>query len=81
MLLGGVLMTVWRGLKPQPDSADHVGLSCASAAVGAVVPATLFWAAVAGYFISGMTYSIGNCPLRALLQSSVPNQMLGRSIR
>jgi DHA3 family macrolide efflux protein-like MFS transporter len=38
----------------------------------------MFWVAVLGYFLSGATYSIGNVPMMAMIQSSVPNQMLGR---
>jgi MFS transporter, DHA3 family, macrolide efflux protein len=79
MIGGGALMTVWRGFKNRMVTLlVAFGLSCGTAAFGAVVPASMFWVAVLGYFLSGATYSIGNVPMMAMIQSSVPNQMLGR---
>jgi MFS transporter, DHA3 family, macrolide efflux protein len=79
MIAGGLLMTVWRGFQNRMVTMLVMfGLSCGTAAFGAVVPGTMLWAAVVGYFLSGATYSVGNVPLMAVIQSAVPNQMLGR---
>jgi DHA3 family macrolide efflux protein-like MFS transporter len=79
MILGGLLMTVWRGFSNRMITMLVMfALSCATAAFGAVVPGTMLWAGVVGYFLSGATYSVGNVPLMAVIQSAVPNQMLGR---
>jgi DHA3 family macrolide efflux protein-like MFS transporter len=79
IILGGLLMTVWRGFSNRMVTMLIMfGLSCATAAFGAIVPGSMLWAAVAGYFLSGATYSVGNVPLMAIIQGAVPNQMLGR---
>jgi MFS transporter, DHA3 family, macrolide efflux protein len=79
MILGGLLMTVWRGFgNRMVTMLSMFGLSCATAAFGAVVPGTMLWAAVVGYFLSGATYSVGNVPMMAAIQATVPNQILGR---
>ncbi|WP_205704071.1 MFS transporter [Candidatus Chloroploca sp. Khr17] len=42
------------------------------------MPSSLFWLAALWWIVSGVTFSTGNAPLIALIQSQVPNQLQGR---
>ena len=42
------------------------------------MPSSLFWLAVVWWGICGISYSTGNAPLIALIQSQVPNHLQGR---
>jgi DHA3 family macrolide efflux protein-like MFS transporter len=53
-------------------------LSCAAVALAALAPSTMLWLAVVWWGISGVTFSTGNAPLMALLQTQVPNHIQGR---
>lgn len=53
-------------------------LSCAMVAFAALTPSSLLWLAAVWWGVSGLTFSTGNAPLVALLQSQVPNQLQGR---
>ncbi|MCO5175937.1 MAG: MFS transporter [Thermomicrobiales bacterium] len=53
-------------------------LSCATVALAALMPASMFWMAVFWWFVSGVTYAIGMVPSRAILQTVVPNHYQGR---
>lgn len=53
-------------------------LSCATVALTALTPGSMLWLAAIWWGISGITFSTGNAPLLALLQSQVPNQLQGR---
>jgi MFS transporter, DHA3 family, macrolide efflux protein len=53
-------------------------VSCVTVAFTALMPSSLFWLAVFWWTLSGVTFSTGNAPLIALIQSQVPNQLQGR---
>ncbi|GAB4188603.1 MAG: MFS transporter [Roseiflexaceae bacterium] len=53
-------------------------LSCGAVALTALMPGSMLWLAAIWWGLSGITFSTGNAPLLALLQSQVPNQFQGR---
>jgi DHA3 family macrolide efflux protein-like MFS transporter len=53
-------------------------ISCGTVALTALMPGDMLWFAAAWWMLSGVTFSTGNAPLMALLQSQVPNQLQGR---
>lgn len=53
-------------------------ISCATVALTALAPSSMLWLAVGWWTLSGVTFSTGNAPLMALIQSQVPNQLQGR---
>jgi DHA3 family macrolide efflux protein-like MFS transporter len=53
-------------------------ISCAMVALTALTPVSLFWLAAIWWGLSGVTFSTGNAPLMALIQTQVPNQLQGR---
>ncbi len=53
-------------------------ICCAAIALTALMPSDLFWAAVVWWGISGFTFSTGNAPMMAILQTQVPNHLQGR---
>jgi DHA3 family macrolide efflux protein-like MFS transporter len=55
-------------------------ISCATVAFTALTPGSMLWLAVIWWALSGVTFSTGNAPLMALLQSRVPNEFQGRVI-
>lgn len=79
MIIGGVLVSV-RPLSKKRTIATLAGysLSCGTIALTGLAPNHMFWLAVAWWFISGATYSMGNAPMMALLQSVIPNDLQGR---
>lgn len=52
--------------------------SCFALALAALMPASLFWAAVAWWTLSNGAFVIGDAPLMALLQSTIPKHQQGR---
>lgn len=79
MILGGLLVSV-RSFSKRRTIATLMGysLSCGAIALTGLAPQNMFWLAVAWWFISGATYSMGNAPMMALLQSVIPNDLQGR---
>jgi DHA3 family macrolide efflux protein-like MFS transporter len=55
-------------------------ISCATVAFTAMTPGSMLWLAALWWALSGVTFSTGNAPMMALLQSQVPNQLQGRVI-
>jgi DHA3 family macrolide efflux protein-like MFS transporter len=53
-------------------------ISCATVAFTALTPGSQLWIAAGWWAISGVTFSTGQAPLIALIQSQVPNQFQGR---
>lgn len=80
MLLGGVTIGLWR-LKTRRALIVMIsfGISCGTVALTALAPASLFWLAVFWWWLSGFTFSTGNAPMIALLQTVIPNEMQGRA--
>ena len=79
IILGGVLITVWGGFKRKVVTLlVSFAISCGTVALTALTPGNLLLLAAAWWFISGATFSTGNAPFTALLQTTVPNEMQGR---
>lgn len=55
-------------------------ISCATVAFTAMTPGSLLWVAALWWGLSGVTFSTGQAPLLALIQTRVPNQLQGRVI-
>lgn len=80
MLLGGVFIGLWK-LKNRRALIVMIsfGISCGTVALTALAPAHLFWLAVFWWWLSGFTFSTGNAPMMALLQTVIPNEIQGRA--
>ena len=81
MVLGGILISVL----PLPRRRILVVLigyavACITIAFAGMTPGHLFWLAVFWWFISGATFSLGNAPVMAILQTIVPHHMQGRAL-
>lgn len=55
-------------------------ISCATVALTALTPGSMLWLAAIWWGLSGVTFSTGNAPLMALIQTQVPNELQGRVI-
>jgi DHA3 family macrolide efflux protein-like MFS transporter len=55
-------------------------ISCATVAFTALTPGSMLWLATLWWTLSGVTFSTGNAPMMALIQSRVPNELQGRVI-
>jgi DHA3 family macrolide efflux protein-like MFS transporter len=55
-------------------------ISCATVAFTALTPGSLLWVGAIWWAISGVTFSTGNAPMMALIQTRVPNELQGRVI-
>jgi DHA3 family macrolide efflux protein-like MFS transporter len=55
-------------------------ISCAAVAVTALTPSSMLWLAAIWWGLSGVTFSTGQAPMMAIIQSQVPNQLQGRVI-
>ncbi|MBM7845464.1 MFS transporter [Herpetosiphon giganteus] len=79
MIIGGVMISLIQ-FPMRRIVLVLVMFALSSAMVGftGMVPGPLFWIAVVLWFISGVTYTIGNAPIIAIIQTIVPNQLQGR---
>jgi DHA3 family macrolide efflux protein-like MFS transporter len=80
VILGGLLISVW-GLKTRRIVVTLVSfsISCGTVALTALAPSEMFWLAVFWWFVSGVTFSTGNAPMTAIMQTVVPNELQGRA--
>ncbi len=53
-------------------------VSCGTVALTALAPSNALWLATIWWTLSGITFSTGNAPMMAIIQTSVPNQIQGR---
>lgn len=53
-------------------------VSCATVAFTAMTPGSMLWLATFWWGLSGVSFSTGNAPMLALIQSRVPNELQGR---
>lgn len=81
IIAGGVLITAWPGFKRRIVTVlVSFVVSCGTVALTALAPGNALWLAVVWWTISGLTFSTGNAPMMAILQTVVPNQMQGRAL-
>lgn len=79
IIAGGVLITVWGGFRRKVVTLlVSFAISCITVAFTALTPGNMLVLAAGWWFVSGATFSTGNAPFTALLQTTVPNQMQGR---
>lgn len=81
IILGGVLMSAvsLRARKVMLVLLSFA-VSCGTVALTALAPSGMLWLATVWWFVSGATFSTGNAPMMALIQTIVPNQVQGRAI-
>ena len=78
MLLGGLAVTAAAPRRYVIWILFGFAASCFTFASSAMMPSGAFWLALVWWTISGGAFVVGNAPLTALLQDTVPNQMQGR---
>lgn len=78
MLAGGVLVAAFAPKRKVLWFLTGFAVSCLTLALTAFAPASLFWLAVLWWVVSGLTFTLGNAPLTALLQTTIPNHLQGR---
>ncbi len=80
VILGGIAITVWPPARGRIIVALlSFAVSCATVALTAISGSQMLWLAVVWWFISGVTFSTGNAPMTAIMQTTIPNQMQGRA--
>lgn len=79
VILGGLLLGIWGGFKRKIHTVlfGLLGIGAGSLVIG-LVPAPLFWLAVAAMFLTGAAMSLTNGPLMAALQAVVEPGVQGR---
>ena len=80
MLLGGILVAVRAPRRQIHWVLCGFACSCGALALTGLAPAGLFGVAVAWWVLSGLAFALGNAPLTALLQKTIPNQLQGRAL-
>lgn len=79
IIAGGAFITVWPLFKRRVYTMMlSFAISCGTVALTALAPGDALWLAVLWWTVSGFTFSTGNAPFVALLQSVVPNDLQGR---
>ncbi len=79
MIAGGVLITINPLFKKRIITLlVSFAISCGTVALTALAPSNALWLAVIWWTLSGITFSTGNAPMTAILQTTVPNQIQGR---
>lgn len=80
VILGGVLISIrtWGDRRIQLVMFSFA-VSCGTVALTALAPAGWLWLAVFWWTISGFTFSTGNAPMMAILQTIIPNELQGRA--
>lgn len=80
MVVGGMVVAVLAPRHQVPWILWGFAASCLALALTGLVPGRLFGVAVAWWVLSGFTFILGNAPLTALLQTTIPNQLQGRAL-
>jgi DHA3 family macrolide efflux protein-like MFS transporter len=78
MIVGGMAIAALAPRRPMHWFLWGFALSCFALALTDLAPSHLFWLAVLSWVVCGIAFSVGNRPLMALLQSTVPNHLQGR---
>lgn len=79
MIAGGLLVAVVNPKRRILTTLWAFALCCATLAFTGLSPANAFWMATIWWMVSGLTFSYGNAPMIAVLQSVIPNQLQGRA--
>lgn len=78
MIVGGLAISMITPRRPIIIVLVGNAIACVTVAFVALTPAPMLWLAVVWWFVSGAAYAIGTAPMRAILQTVVPNQYQGR---
>jgi DHA3 family macrolide efflux protein-like MFS transporter len=79
IILGGVAIATWAGFRRRiVTTMVFFGSSLACVLLAGLTPPGMFWLAAFWWFVSGVTFAMGNAPYLVILQTVVPNQMQGR---
>ncbi|MEY4529546.1 MAG: hypothetical protein RLZZ156_267 [Deinococcota bacterium] len=79
MIAGGILISVNPLFKKRIVTLlISFIISCGTVALTALAPSNALWLATIWWTLSGITFSTGNAPMMAIIQTSVPNQIQGR---
>jgi len=79
MLLGGLIISALGGFKRKVHTVlfGLLGIGASSLVLG-LTPENMFWLALVSIFVVGLTISIIDAPIAAIMQSTVPPEMQGR---
>lgn len=80
MIAGGLAVTILAPRRRVVTVLVAFALSCLAVALTALAPGKAFWLAVVWWVVSGVTFSFGNAPMTAVLQTVIPNQLQGRAL-
>ena len=80
MLTGGLLVAALAPRRPVRWILLGFAASCTALAMTALVPGNLFGVAVVWWVISGITFVLGDAPLVAMLQHTIPSHLQGRAL-
>ncbi len=80
MIAGGIIITAVAPRRRMPWVLWGFAAACLTLAFTALAPSDMFILAVVWWTISGITFILGNAPLTALLQTTIPNQLQGRAL-
>lgn len=80
MILGGLAVAAFAPRRRVVTVLVAFALSCLAVALTALAPGDAFWLAVVWWVVSGVTFSFGNAPMTAVLQTVIPNQLQGRAL-
>ncbi|MCG5243630.1 MFS transporter [Azospirillum doebereinerae] len=75
---GGLLVVVLAPRRRMPWILCGFAVSCGAMALTALAPRGLFGVAVAWWVVSGLAFVVADAPLTTVLQTIVPNHLLGR---
>ena len=78
MLGGGLIVTAWAPRRHVRWILGGFAVSCFAFALSAAMPREVFMLALAWWVLSGATFVLGEAPLTALLQTTVPHHVQGR---
>ncbi len=79
IVLGGLILSTWGGFKQRilTTLMGFIGIGAGILLIG-LAPASSYWLALAAIFIVGMSISMTDGPLMAVIQASVAPEMQGR---
>ncbi|QGN22547.1 MFS transporter [Elizabethkingia anophelis] len=80
MVAGGLIIVAIAPKRQVIWILSGFAVSCFTMAFTALTPASLFWLATTFWVLSGIFFIMGNAPLTALLQTTIPNHLQGRAL-
>lgn len=80
MVLGGLLAAIFVPKRKVVWIVWGFSISCFTLALAGFAPSNMLWLATGWWVLSALAYVLGNAPLTALLQATVPNHMQGRAL-